>query len=112
MTYDPFRNRMDDDEDMPRGYKPKPVYSEHVEICLDDEKDGDEICDLIDDRLKQVCSHVHHYYKHDVLNFDSYDDRLWYEFEGTENELAEMRKAIRRLSRGKPRFAFVFEVMD
>ncbi len=109
MAYDdgPFRNRMDDDEDMPRGYKPKPMmyYSEHVEISLYDESDVNEINDLIDERMEQDGLDI-------CVTCDSMLHQLWYVFEGTEEQLVEMRKTIRRLSRGKPRFMFVFEGMN
>lgn len=114
MTYDnPFRNRMDDDEDMPRGYKMtySKTYSEHVEICLDEESDVNTIADLIDERVERdIRVTCDMYSPPDAVDGDGHF--LWYVFEGTEEELAEMRKTIRRLSRGNPRFMFVFEGMS
>ncbi len=84
------------------------VYKEHVEIDLND-NDAKVITKLIDERVKHMAR--------DKRCIGTFTERvstkkyLWYVFEGTFEQMTEMRKAIRRLSRGKVRFTFVFEGM-
>ena len=102
MTSDPFRNRMDDDEDMPRGYKmthSEMLYQEHVEIILEDKG-----CAIVSELITKHLG--------SVVNESSYaafeGNRLWYVFEGTSEQMEKAGKILRRLSRGKPRFQVVW----
>ena len=102
MAYDPFRNRMDDDEDMPCGYKMthSQMYQEHVEIILEDKQGCAIVSELITKHLGSV------------VNESSYAaferNRLWYVLEGTSEQMEKAGKILRRLSRGKPRFQVVW----
>ncbi|KKL80388.1 hypothetical protein LCGC14_2005220 [marine sediment metagenome] len=74
------------------------MYSEHVEISSD-ESDVGGIADLIDERIERDIR----------VTRDVYPYFLWCVFKGTAEQLTGMRKTIRRLSRGKLRFTFVFK---